>query len=64
MCEDTEDENEVLRAAPTRDVPFTADLDIVEVGIDLGSPALSTRVLRLGSGSPSKGREVSTSRQR
>jgi hypothetical protein len=52
VCEDTEDESDVLRAAPTRDVPFTTGRD-VGAAIDLGSPALSANVLRFGSGSPS-----------
>ncbi|KAG0647444.1 Vacuolar sorting-associated 66 [Hyphodiscus hymeniophilus] len=51
VCEDTEDENEVFRAAPMRDVAFTADLAVGGAGIVLGSPALSASVLRcLGSG--------------
>lgn len=52
VCEDTEDENDVLRAAPMRDVPFTTGRDVA-AAMDLGSPALSANVFRFGSGSPS-----------
>lgn len=52
-CEDTDDENEVFRAAPIRDVPFTVGRG-VGAAIDLGSPALSANVLRFGSGSLSR----------
>jgi hypothetical protein len=50
--EDTDDEKEVLRAAPMSDVPFTVGRGS-DTAVDLVSPALSANVLRFGSGSPS-----------
>jgi len=42
-----------LTAAPTREVPFTTGRELgVGAAMDLGSPALSAIVFRLGSGSP------------
>lgn len=55
--EDIDDVKEGFRPwpgllAPTREVAFTCDLELgVGAAMDLGSPALSTSVFRLGSGS-------------
>ena len=47
-----------LTTAPTIEVPFTTDRGAgVAVAMDLGSPALSANVLRLGSGSLSNPNE-------
>lgn len=53
VCDDTDDENDVFRATPTRDWPFTTGRE-VGAAMDLGSPALSANVLRFGSGSLSR----------
>lgn len=59
LCDDTDDENEVFRAAPTRDWPFTVGRVVGGAAMDLGSPALSTNVLRFASGSLSTIKSVS-----
>lgn len=47
------EEIKILTPAPTREVPFTTGRELgVGAAMDLGSPALSASVFRLGSGSP------------